>query len=224
MAGRVFDQNSSPVADLVDFVRLKFCVLAIVAGVSPGVRAHEAFADYVWHRVELSMNAQHVDVTVELTFFETWSTRERQRMDANQDGEVQRAESEGYAKRIAATVDKELALFVADRRVALFPLYAPEVNLLGRNTVEGGHHQLTLRYFAPLPAELSGKSELIIEDRLWPEARCLAECAIAANATGVLEAGRVAERALPAGLNAPLRFTARYIKPVKAGLDSSIAP
>jgi hypothetical protein len=219
MAGRVFDLISSQVADLADFVRLRFCVLAIVAGVSPGVRAHEAFADYVWHRVQLDMNAQHIDVTVELTFFETWSTRERQRMDANRDGQVQRAESEEYANRIAATVSKKLALLVAGRRVALIPHYAPEVNLLGRNTVEGGHHQLTLRYFAPVPAELSGKSELIIEDRLWPEARCLAECAIAENATGVLEAGRVVERAFPAGLNAPLRFTARYnIKPVAAAL------
>jgi hypothetical protein len=183
------------------------------------VWGHEVFADYVWHRVELSINAQHVDVTVELAFFETWSTRERQRMDANQDGQIQRAESEEYANRVAATVSNEPVLFIAGRRVALIPLYAPEVNLLGRNTVEGGHHQLTLRYFAPVPAELPGKSELIIEDRLWPEARCLAECAIAENATGVLEAGRVVERAFPAGLNAPLRFTARYnIKPVAAAL------
>jgi hypothetical protein len=185
------------------------CVVALFAGAPWSAPAHDAFMEFVWHRVELGVNARHVDVTVELTFFEDWSERERQRMDADQDGRIRKDELEKYAAQLSATVNKAVHLTIAGRPVTLVPLYDPEVNLLGRDTVQRSHHQLTLRFFAALPAGLPPSEAIVVEDRLWPAARCLGELKTASGSR--LEAGEVTERA-PAGAatSRPLRFTARY--------------
>ena len=170
--------------------------------------AHEAFADCIWHRVQMNANARHLDIIVELTFFETWSARERERMDANRDGRLQRSEVEHHAAQLERSLVPALSLEIAGRRVPLVALYAPEINLLGHDSITGGHHQLRLRIFATLPVELPEGASVTLESRLWPEARSLTEFS-GAGSTG-LEAQRTQERTLHPAADAPLRFTARF--------------
>ncbi len=68
----------------------------LISASTPGASAHDVYTAYIQHRVHLSVGANHLDVTVDLTFFEEWSARERGRIDADGDGQVGRSETQSY--------------------------------------------------------------------------------------------------------------------------------
>jgi len=151
--------------------------LLLVLGITPEWRrkaeAHDLFAAYIQHNIHLNVGAKYIDVTLDLTFFEEWSWRERQAMDADHNGRITRSELEAYRKRLAALVADQVNLRVAGRDVELVPLYDPEVDLLGNDRTEPLHHRLRLFFFAARPAALRAGEELVLEDRLWPDAKAL---------------------------------------------------
>jgi hypothetical protein len=130
--------------------------------------AHEFFAGCIRHGVEVTAGSQHIDVKLELRFFEDVSEHEREHMDMNGDGTVSRAETGAYLKRLEASLTKSVGLRIDGKPVALLTLYPGEVDLLGNNRVSRVHHLLTLHYFARTPDGVRAESELVIEDRLWP--------------------------------------------------------
>jgi hypothetical protein len=130
-------------------------------------------ATFIQHNLHLTIGAQHLDVTVDLTFFEEWSARERKAMDADSSGDITRAELEAYLNKCAPQLARQMKLRVAGRELPLVPLYDPEVDLLADRKVGPAHHRLRLFYFAPTP-ELRPGDEIVIEDQLWPEAKAIA--------------------------------------------------
>lgn len=154
-----------------------FLVLLLCAsfrpGVPPSAQAHSILSEFIQHGVQLTVGTQHIDVTLDLTFFEEWSVRERKVLDADGSGDVIRSEIESYLKRLAPQLARQVKLRVAGRELALVPLYEPEIDLLGDNQVGPAHHRLRLFFFAPTP-ELRAGDDLLIESRLWPEAKALA--------------------------------------------------
>jgi hypothetical protein len=135
--------------------------------------AHDLFTAYIQHRVAVTIGAKHTDVTVQLTFFEDSSEHERGHMDADGNRRISRAEREGYLTNKEAGLNRAVTLRVDGQAVALTPLRAAELDLLGNDGVGRGHHQLTLHCFATTPPALSNGTELTVEDRLWPEIRAL---------------------------------------------------
>ena len=140
---------------------------------APTPSAHDLFAAYVQHRLALSIGMEHIDLTVDLTFFEDWSSRERHRMDGNHDGQITRAEVESYLKERATEWSQQVRLEVAGKPVSLLPLYQPDLDLLGTDSTGPSHHQLRLFFFAPTPKTLRAGDVFRIEDGLWPEAKAL---------------------------------------------------
>ena len=118
-------------------------------------------------------DSRHTVGELELTFFEEESAKERGAMDADGDRLISTAEKESYLARLAPTLGRSVLLHVAGREVALTPLYDPELDLLANNKTGPGHHCLRLFLFASTPPNLRGGDELVIEDRLWPEAGSL---------------------------------------------------
>jgi hypothetical protein len=135
--------------------------------------AHELFAAYIQHRVAIAVGAKHVDVTVQLTFFEEGSEHEREQMDTDGDGRLTRAEIDAYLQELEPNLAKAVRLRAGGRVVDLTPLRSTELDLLGQHRVGRGHHCLTVYYFAPTPVKLATGTELVVEDRLWPEVRAL---------------------------------------------------
>jgi hypothetical protein len=135
--------------------------------------AHDLLGAYVQHAVHLAVDAQYVDVTIDLTFFEDWSAIERRSMDADGNGIITRSEQEAYLKRAEANTRKQVRLFVAGHEVPLEPLYLPEIDLLGNSRVGPGHHRLCLCFFAATPAGLRAGAEIVVEDGLWPQANII---------------------------------------------------
>jgi hypothetical protein len=193
-------------------------ILLLLAGLELGwpqsATAHDLFTAYIQHSVHLAVGAKHVDLTLDLTFFEEWSARERLAMDADADGRITRAEIESYLKRLAPELAKQVKLRVASREVPLAPLYDPELDLLGNDKAIPGHHRLRLFFFAPTPATLRANDEFVIEDRLWPEAKMLATVVAEGRDGAALEAEQPSDPGL-----APLRpgeawlFKIRCLKP-----------
>ncbi len=142
-------------------------------GATRSAQGHNFLSEFIQHGIQLTVGAQHIDVTVDLTFFEEWSVRERGAMDADGSGDITRVELENYLKRLEPQISRQVMLRVADRELALVPLYESEVDLLGENQVGPAHHRLRLFFFAPTP-ELRAGDELVIESGLWPEAKALA--------------------------------------------------
>ena len=152
--------------------RLVFVVCVLSIGISEA-EAHDTLAGCIQHRVEVTVGAQHLDVTVQLTFFEDGSEHERGDMDSNQDGRVNRAEQSAYLKELEPVLSKAVGLRLDGQPVTLITLYPAELDLLGNDQAGRGRHQLTLHYFARTPAGLAVGAELVVEDRLWSGARAL---------------------------------------------------
>lgn len=149
-------------------------LLGLLISLRPHAAAHDLYTNYIQHSIHLTIGARHMDVTLDLTFFEEWSARERQVMDANANGRIARAELEAYLKRLAPELSGPVKLRVAGRELPLAPLYDPEVDLLANDQTGPGHHRLRVMFFTPTPTTLRAGDEIEVEDRLWPEAKILA--------------------------------------------------
>jgi hypothetical protein len=128
---------------------------------------------YVQHAIHLSVDAQYIDVTIDLTFFEEWSASERKAMDADGNGSVTRSEQEAYLKRVEADTKRQVRLFVAGHEVPLAPLYPPAIDLLGDYRVGPAHHRLRVCCFSTTPVGLQAGDEIAVQDRLWPKANII---------------------------------------------------
>src|SRR5208283_642645 len=86
----------------------------LIAGLALGgprdSTAHEPLAACVQHRLQLTVGARYIDLTLDLTFFEEWSARERRAMDADGNGRITRLESESYLKNLAPVLAQHLRL------------------------------------------------------------------------------------------------------------------
>jgi hypothetical protein len=198
-----------------------FLALAVFAASPPraGV-AHEVFAACVQHEARLTVSARHVDLTLELTFFEDWSARERLAMDADGNGRVSRREAEHYARNLAARIAGAVTLRVGGRPLPLAPLYDPEVDLLGTDRVGPAHHRLRLVWFARTPTLRAG-DEVVVEDSLWLKATALGTGRAGGEDGATFEAkppGDAAPVLLPPG--EPRRFTFRCVKPPATVADA----
>lgn len=145
----------------------------IAIGLQHRAEAHALFTAYIRHGILVTVGARHFDIEVDLTFFEEWSGRERAAMDSDADGTITRPEVESYVKKLAPDLARQIQLRVGGRELALAPLYAPEVDLLGNRQAGPAHHRLRLFFFAARPAPLRAGDEILIEDRLWPAAKAL---------------------------------------------------
>lgn len=134
---------------------------------------HDLFTAYIQHRVQASLGADHLDVTVDLTFFEEWSARERRQMDADGDGKITGAEMRSYLKRLAPVLSQQVRLRVTENELLLTPLYEPEADLLGSDKAGPAHHRLKLVFFASTPRNLRAGDVIAIEDGLWSDAKAL---------------------------------------------------
>jgi len=190
---------------------------ALVIGLRPPAEAHDLLTNAIQHSVHLTVGARHIDLTLDLVFFEEWSARERRTMDADGNGRITRAELEAYRKRLAPQLSGPVTLRVAGRELPLSPLYDPEVDLLANDQTGPGHHRLRLFCFAPTPPTLRAGDELVVEDRLWPEAEVLGTgqaegrdgCTLTTES--IIKAGQAAARPDEAK-----RFTFRCVKPPTA--------
>jgi hypothetical protein len=153
--------------------RTLWLVWLAVSLLLPQASAHDFFTAFIQHRISVRVTPEHIDLTVDLTFFEAWSLRERRRMDANSDGRISHIELEDYLKRFAAEWERQVRLFAGGTEVPLTALYEPEADLLGSALVGPDHHQLRLFLFGTTPADLAAGLEFTVEDRLWPDARRL---------------------------------------------------
>jgi hypothetical protein len=150
-----------------------FLLAGIAPGLLPDAPAHDLFTAYVQHSIRLTVGARHIDLTLDLTFFEEPSARERAVMDADANGKITRSELGAYVRNLAPRLAEQVALRVAGQEVPLMPLYDPEIDLLGNDSVGLTHHRLRLFFFAPTPAALREGADLTIEDRLWPDTKAL---------------------------------------------------
>jgi hypothetical protein len=178
---------------------------------------HEVLAQYLQHRVAVTLGARHVDVSVELTFFEDGSEHEREHMDADGDGRLSRAETDAWLRQLEPRLAEAITLRVDGRPVALIPLRAPELDLLGDWRVGRGHHRLTLFFFASTPADLAAGAEVVVEDRLWPKVRALVALQVEGRDGARLEAVPFADSLLPPARDGePRMFKARVLTPPRA--------
>jgi hypothetical protein len=193
-------------------------VAAVAAlGVPATAAAHDLFTAVIQHRLHVSIGARHIDLTIELTFFEEWSARERIAMDADADGRITRAELDVYLKQLAPGFAGQVTVRLAGQELPLAPLYAPEVELLGNETTIPGHHRLRLFFFAPTPPALRANDELSVEDRLWPEAKAMAAATVAGREGGAFEAERPpAADSTPRRVGEALIFKVRCRQPPAA--------
>ena len=204
--------------------RLSFIWLALAGLGAISVRevsAHDHYTAYVQHRVHLDVGARHMDLTLDLTFFEEWSARERRTMDADTNGHITRAEVERYLQKWGPEWVKQVKLLVSGREVPLVPLYEPEVDLLGSAKAGPGHHRLQLSWFTPTQPGLQAGDVFVIEDRLWPEAKALGCVPVEGSDACRLDPGEQADPGFPPARAGEARvFKVRCVRPPAAPAEA----
>lgn len=175
------------------------------------VQAHPLLGSFIQHRIALQRHSPHLEVIVELTFFEEPSFLERTRMDANHDGRISRAELEAYARDLEKPTAAAIKLLVAGREVTLAPLYTPEVDLLGTSGVVAAHHELRLHLFGSVSNLPPAGAEIVVEDHLWPSAPALVTLSDSPGHRMQWERTRVEQKLKPATAGEVRRFKARLV-------------
>lgn len=200
-------------------------LLGLLIGLRLPATAHDLFTNYVQHGLNLTVGAQHLDLTLDLTFFEEWSAHERHRMDADGNGRIVQQEVAAYLKQLAPKLSGQVKLRVAGRELPLLPLYDPEIDLLAKDQTGPGHHRLRLFFFAPTPPTLRADDELLVEDHLWPEAKFLATVQTEGHDGCTLTTEiKVKPRLSPARPDEARWFRFRCLKPPAANLAKPKAP
>ncbi len=197
----------------------------LLAGTVSGLRrdatAHDLFAAYVQHSVHLTVGAQYIDLTLDLTFFEEPSLRERVLMDTDANGHITRSELVSYARKLAPQLAEQVVLRVADQEAPLVPLYDPEIDLLGSDRVSLAHHRLRLFFFAPTPTALQAGADIVVEDLLWPETKALGTLQAEGRDGCALEAEKTSDPSFaPASKGEARLFKVRCLKPPTASASA----
>lgn len=187
----------------------------------PPAHGHEVFTGFVQHQLRLVAGARHLDVTLDLTFFEDGSEHEREHLDADGDGRIRRPEIDAYLRQLEPALPEKVRLVVAGQRVPLLSLDAPRLDLLGNDRTGRGHHRLSVFLFAPTPAGLKPGDEVVIEDRLWPDLRALGALAVEGKDGARFEVRAPADPFFPpARPGEARRFTARLLQPPRMPVPS----
>lgn len=199
----------------------RLCLVSVIA-LGPAMtatRGHDVYTAFIQHRVHLTAAVARLDITIDLTFFEEWSSRERRRMDASQDGQITKAEIRAYLDKLAPELEDKVRLRIGGADVPLTALYEPALDLLGNNQTGPAHHRLRLFFFAPEPPRMKAGDDLVIEDRLWPDAKALATLELEGRNGCVLERqkAQVSENTDTDSKAISLRI--RCLKPPKVPLE-----
>lgn len=189
----------------------------LLAAGSRGLRAHDLFTAYIQHAIRLAVNAQQLDLTLDLTFFEEWSAKERLAMDTDGNGRISRSEKDAYVKKLAPRIAQQVKLRVGGREAAIAPLYDPELDLLGSDQVGPAHHRLRLFFFVVTPVQIRAGDEIVVTDSLWPKAKALGTQQVENGDGSAFEVKPTGEPidAIAQTDNAK-RFTFRCVKPPAA--------
>jgi len=203
-------------------VWLAVLLLAVTAsGLRRDATAHDLFAAYVQHNVRLTVGARHIDLTLDLTFFEEPSLRERAVMDADANGHITRSELESYVRKLAPQLARQVVLRVASQEVPLVPLYDPEIDLLGNDRVGPAHHRLRLFFFAPTATALRTDTDIVVDDLLWPDTKALGTLQAEGRDRCVLETEKTSDPSFaPASGGEARLFKVRCLKPPTAPASS----
>ena len=148
-------------------MRMRYFRNVVLLLAVPVAFAHPELGDYLKHRIVLSAKADHIDLTVEITFDAGRSYEERQKIDADKDGKFSRAEREVYFAQIDSAAGKQLQLVVNGKARNLVPLFDPELDLFDSRDVERHPHVLRLSYFAEV--KCAPGDVVTVVDNLWPD-------------------------------------------------------
>ena len=130
--------------------------------------AHPSLGGSLQHRVWLVLGPEYLDIEVELFFFSQASYEERRVMDQDRNGLIDATEIGAYLERVDEELRRGLALKVDGQAVKVFPLYTPEIDVMGSAAVGRRPHSLRLHYFTPTANWASRGVGILFEDRLWP--------------------------------------------------------
>ena len=142
-------------------------------GAGPVARAHDVLMTFVRHDTQVVVGPTNIDITVALTFHEIASLEEREHMDRNRDGQIDRREIAAYLASLEPTLARALELTVDGKPAEVLVLHNPQLDLLESEKVFPAHHVLRLFYFARTPASLAAGNDLVLRDRLWVRAPTL---------------------------------------------------
>lgn len=148
-------------------------LVVLLAGTLPSAFAHSFLRNYIQHRALITVGPTNIDLTLDLTFYDNSSMKERALMDKNHDGRVSQAEIQAYLNANAEAFERGLAVSLDDKPIVLVPLYEGSLDLMGDTRVGPHPHVLRLYFFARTPPTLAPGSVLTLNDKLWPETGAL---------------------------------------------------
>ncbi len=120
-------------------------------------------------------------------------------------------------RKLAPQLADQVDLRVAGQDLPLIPLYDPEIDLLGNDKVGPAHHRLRLFFFAPTPTALRADTEIVVEDRLWPETKALGTLQAEGRDGCALETEKTSDPSFaPASGGEARLFKVRCLKPPTA--------
>jgi len=130
--------------------------------------SHPPFPAYIQHQTGIYIGSQNIDIELELTFFNTVALRERNDMDADDDGQISREETIHYLKAHEEGFLDSLRLRINQQSLPIVSLYEPEMDLLADTRTAPSPFLIRLYYFSHTPQELASGGTVELDDRLFP--------------------------------------------------------
>ncbi len=158
--------------------RAYWCSVLLALSCPVTVSAHQLLGDCVQHRVFLTVDPVNIDIEVELTFTDMRAMAERRRLDRDHDWSINAEEVSHYAARLEGLGPEPFGVAIDGRALRVVPLYDPQVELRAGRQVAPAPLALRLFYFARTPEWLKPGSQVVLTDRLWPEAPAILAMAV----------------------------------------------
>ena len=133
---------------------------------SVGAVGHSNLSGIVQHTVELSMDAEYIDLGVQLRFNGPQAQTMYESLDKNGDGQLSHPEKKGYTKTLNRMLHTHLSLKVGHSTLDLVQRYEPRFQYSGDGL--SATLDISLFCFSRLPKRLWAASRIEIEDRLFP--------------------------------------------------------
>jgi len=146
------------------------CLFILFSIVPSTASAHPSLSAFVQHRIAVTVDAQNIDVSIEVNFRNRHARLERNRMDTDRNGTISDAESRVYLQQLIEDYVQAVSLQVAGEALDLIPLYSPRLELGADRTTRGAEHTLRLSLFARTPKDLPAPCELEVHETFFPEA------------------------------------------------------
>ena len=146
-----------------------YCYNILIIGLCGSINAfaHPTLSDSIGHSSTLTIGAQYIDATVELTFLGTHAQIKRRELDLNKDGHIESSELKAYSRSLLPKAAKYIRLKQGQAPLDLISLYDPEIDVGSTRDISTTPVTIRISFFTSTPKNITTQNQLSLHDTFY---------------------------------------------------------